>query len=307
MSKRGLALQVLGLVLALTLFGPAAAEPVTVASGAYPEGLMWHGGRPYFAEMGADRVSIVEESGTREFWRMPGCGPTQIVPVGPSGFIVDCHLGRAMVEVSASGATGRRFATAPNGERLQDPNAAASDGQGGVYFSDAGVFDLFAPATGRVYHLSAMGVMTELASQFRYANGVNFDPSSRTLYVSEHLARRVLALTLDARHRVITRRVLVDFSQLAATRSYSYPLAGPDGIALRPGLIAVAEYGEGRVHIFDREGAYRRTLKVPMPFVDTVIWDDAGNLFAGGAFQNRQPPFEGPVVRFSAKEWQHQP
>jgi len=29
-----------------------------------------------------------------------------------------------------------------------------------------------------------------------------------------------------------------------------------------------------------------------MPFVDTVIWDDSGNLYAGGAFQNTRPPFE---------------
>ena len=45
-----------------------------VASGAYPEGLMWHDGRIYFTEMGADRVTIIENVGTREFWRLPGCG-----------------------------------------------------------------------------------------------------------------------------------------------------------------------------------------------------------------------------------------
>ena len=56
------------LVLAL----PARAEPVVVASGAYPEGLMWHDGRIYFTEMGADRVTIIENGGTREFWRLPG-------------------------------------------------------------------------------------------------------------------------------------------------------------------------------------------------------------------------------------------
>src|SRR6188768_2536737 len=135
------------------LAGAAAAEPAVVASGAYPEGLLWHGGRLYFTEMGADRVSIVTEAGPREFWKLAGCGPTQIVPFGTGGFVVDCHLGRAMVEVLAQGATGRRFATAPGGAPLQNPNAAVSDGQGGAYFSDAGVFDLLAPPTGRVYHL----------------------------------------------------------------------------------------------------------------------------------------------------------
>jgi sugar lactone lactonase YvrE len=152
-----------------------------------------------------------------------------------------------------------------------------------------------------------MGVMTEVVGNIRYANGVNFDPATRTLYLSEHLARRVHALTLDARNHVTARKVLIDFAQLPTARSYSFPLAGPDGIALRPGLIAVAEYGEGRVHIFDRDGKHRNTLKVSMPFVDTVVWDGAGNLIAGGAFQNTRPPFEGAVVKFSPAEWEKGP
>lgn len=297
-----------GAIVALLLTITAVqAEPVVVASGAYPEGLLWHGGRLYFTEMGADRVSIIEESGTREFWHLNGCGPTQIVPFGPNGFIVDCHLGRAMVEVSAAGQTGRRFATNRNGERLQDPNASVSDGQGGAYFSDSGIFDTGAPSTGKVYHLTAMGVMTEVVSGLRYANGVNFDPASRTLYVSEHLARRVLALTVDARQRVTARRVLIDFNADPVLREHSYTLAGPDGIALRPGLMVVAEYGEGRVHVFDRDGRRLNTLKVSMPYVDTVIWDGSGNLFAGGSFQNLRPPFEGAVVRFPQSEWDRKP
>ena len=298
-----------GVALALTLLTSAAyAEPAVIASAAYPEGLLWHGGKLYVTEMGADRVSIIGDGGmTRQFWEMPGCGPTQIVPFGPTGFIVDCHLGRAMVEVSANGTTGRRFATAPNGTPLQDPNAGTSDGQGGAYFSDAGIFDLSAPPTGRVYHLSAMGVMTEVVGGIRYANGVNFDPATRTLYLSEHLARRVHALILDSREHVTSRKVLMDFAKVPTARDFSYPMAGPDGIALRPGLIAVAEYGEGRVHIFDRDGKHRNTLKVSMPFVDTVVWDGAGNLIAGGAFQNTRPPFEGAVVKFAPAEWEKGP
>ena len=96
-----------------------------VASGAYPEGLLWHGGRMYFTEMGADRVSLIENGGTREFWRQANCGPTSIAPFGPAGFLVNCHLGREMVEVSAQGTTGRKFRSAPNGRQIQNPNASA--------------------------------------------------------------------------------------------------------------------------------------------------------------------------------------
>ena len=108
--------QVLALTLGL-LAGPALAEPAVIASGAYPEGLMWHDGRIFFTEMGADRVSVIENGSTRAFWQLQGCGPTQIVRFGPTGFVVDCHLGRAMIEVSAEGVTGRIFATNPAGQR----------------------------------------------------------------------------------------------------------------------------------------------------------------------------------------------
>ena len=289
---------------ALVLATGAGAEPAVVASGSYPEGLLWHGGRMYFTEMGADQVNVIENGKPREFWRDSNCGPTSVAAFGPAGFLVTCHLGRHVVEVSATGATGRRFRAAPDGSPVQNPNASVSDGQGGAFFSDSGIFDLHAPATGRVYHLSAMGVMTEVIGQLQYANGVNFDAPSRTLFVSEHLARRVLALTLDRRQHVAARRVFVDFAQHPAAREHAYPLAGPDGIALRAGLVAVAEYGEGRVHLFDREGRHYNTLKVSMPFVDTVAWDGAGNLFAGGSFQNTRPPFEGAVVRFDPREWE---
>ena len=292
----------IGLLLAALASG-AQAQTV-VASGAYPEGLLWHGGRMYFTEMGADRVSIIEGGTTREFWRDAGCGPTAISPFGPSGFLVNCHLGKHVVEVSVAGVAGRRFRDAPGGRKIGDPNASASDGQGGVYFSDSGIFSARAPATGRVYHLTAMGVMTEIVSDIKYANGVAFDVETRTLYVSEHLARRILALTLDVRQRVTATRVFTDFTQHDATKTFSYSEAGPDGLILRPGLLVAAEYGEGRVHLFDRAGKHLNTLKVSMPFVDTVAFDADGNLYAGGAFQNARPPFEGAVVRFAPVEWQ---
>jgi sugar lactone lactonase YvrE len=292
--------------LLLSASAAVAQQPAVVASGAYPEGLLWHNGRMLFTEMGADRVSVIESGSTREFWRSAGCGPTSIAPFGPNAFLVNCHLGREVVEVSAAGVTGRRFRAA-NGTPLQDPNASAGDGQGGVFFSDSGQFSTLAPSTGKVFHLSAMGVMTEVVGQLRYANGVNFDPDTRTLYVSEHLARRVLALTLDRRNQVSARRVFFDFSSHPATREHSYPLAGPDGIALRPGYLVVAEYGEGRVHVLDREGQHKVTLKVSMQFVDTVAWDGSGNLYAGGSFQNTRPPFEGAVVRFAPNDWQRAP
>ena len=293
-----------GVLAGLLAMAPARGEPVTVASGAYPEGLLWHGGRMLFAEMGADRVSTVGKDGAIPFWRDAGCGPTSIAPFGRAGYLVNCHLGGHLAEISVSGATGRRFRAAPDGTPIRWPNASSGDGQGGVFFSDSGAFSLDAPATGRVFHIDVEGRITEVLKDLRYANGVAFDSQNRRLYVSEHLARRIHVLQLDRTYRVLETRVFADFAQHAAMRAHVYPLAGPDGIALRPGLLAVAEYGEGRVHLFDRGGQHLRTLAVAMPFVDTVAWDGEGALFAGGAFSNSKPPYDGRVVRFAPAQWQ---
>lgn len=57
------------------------------------------------------------------------------------------------------------------------------------------------------------------------------------------------------------------------------------------------------MHLFDRSGYHLHSLKVAMPFVDTVAWDGEGNLYTGGAFSNVLPPYEGQVVRFGPAEW----
>ena len=132
----------------------------------------------------------------------------------------------------------------------------------------------------------------------------------RVLIANERKDRLALVapIVVGLGHEVIAREIDVeDVGSVTARERPDVALAGPDGIALRPGLLAVAEYGEGRVHIFDREGNHRNTLKVSMPFVDTVIWDGAGNLYAGGSFQNTRPPYEGAVVRFSQGEWETKP
>ena len=80
------AMKGLGLALsAMLLAGAAIAEPAVVASGAYPEGLLWHGGRMYFTEMGADRVSIIADGAMLvEDDRIQAVGPrAEIEPAIP--------------------------------------------------------------------------------------------------------------------------------------------------------------------------------------------------------------------------------
>ena len=147
-----------------------------------------------------------------------------------------------------------------------------------------------------------MGVMTEVVGQIRYANGVNFDPASRTLYVSEHLARRVLALTLDPRQRVTATHGADRFR--AARRDPGVLLsAGRAGRHRAPAGAA----GGGRIRrgqgpsLRPRRPSLRSRSRCPCRSSTRSIWDDAGNLYAGGSFQNTRPPFEGAVRALCAE------
>jgi hypothetical protein len=105
----------------LLLAGGACAEPAVVASGSYPEGLLWQGGRMYFTELGADRVDVIEDGKLREFWRDPHCGPTSVAAFGSSGLLVTCHLGRHVVELSPKASPAAGSAPPPTATRCRTP------------------------------------------------------------------------------------------------------------------------------------------------------------------------------------------
>src|SRR5437763_11367808 len=78
-------------------------------------------------------------------------------------------------------------------------NDFASDGHGGVYLSASGVYDIKAPITGAVLHMSADGkTLTGVADTIHYSNGLTLDKGQRHLLVAEMLARRVLPFPIGA-------------------------------------------------------------------------------------------------------------
>ena len=117
----------------------------------------------YFTEMGADRVVHHRKRHARaSSGAMPGCGPTQIVRFGPS---------RLRGRLPSRPGDGRGVGRGRHRPRASPPDRAASrcrtQRRGerragrGIFFRRR-QFDLTRPATGRVYHLNAMGVMTEV-------------------------------------------------------------------------------------------------------------------------------------------------
>jgi gluconolactonase len=282
----------------------AHAQPVTGAAiaASYPEGPLWQGDKLYYAEMGADRVSVFEDGRRQTFFSQRDCGPTAIAPYD-DGFLILCHIGGKIVSVDATGAELREWDRDAAGARLRDPNDCYADGHGGVYFSDPGIFSRDTRPHGAVMHLGADGQLRRVAGPLWYPNGVFVDAARHQLYVDEHMAGRVLRFPINADGTLGEREVFADLTE--TIRQYqlepTYPEAGPDGLEIGPnGDLYVAIYGEGRILRLSPTGALLGSVRTPGRYVTNISFDHAGGAATTASFENLTPPFPGEVRFFTA-------
>lgn len=261
----------------------------------YPEGLYWDGETHslFYAEMTRNRVMRVANGQVKPFVVERDCGPTAIGRAGAS-MVIACHLGGYLLVTDAHGAPQVRLRVDENGRPLHDPNDVASDGTG-VYISDSGYFEPSAPATGAVYYWRPGKELHRVAHGLRYANGLVVDRVRRRLFVSEHLARRILTFPLDGQGRLGRPSIFADLADIVSS---SDPLTGPDGLDLgADGRLYAAIYGAARVIVFDPAGRAIGYFERPERYVTTVALDGDNRLFVAGAFDNQTWPYIGHVVQ----------
>lgn len=288
----------LGLAALLAAFAVGAgAEDTRLKEQAfYPEGPTVVGGALYWAEMSMHRIRRHKDGKTSTVWEEAGCGPTSIKPDGRGGFWILCHLAHRVLRVSGNFQIVKRLETDGAGRRLAYPNDATVDRRGQLYFTSSGIFSLNAPSEGAVYFVDLQDEPHRVAEGLRYANGIRIDEKRARLYVSEHLARRVLVMDVAKPGEVGAPSVFFDLVSLPPAK-LAYPLAGPDGMLLDDkGRLYVAEYGAGRVMLLSPEGKLLRVIPVPMQFVTNFAALPTGQIVVVGAFENDQPPMPGLVT-----------
>ena len=288
-----------GLVVLLPLLAGAAPAAELIAinpASAYPEGPSVVDGRLYYAEMGSDRVMYFDGAANHELWSRQGCGPTSAVPAGDS-LIVLCHREEVVARIGHDGELIEIIDRDSNGRPFANPNAAGSDGKGGVYFSSSGVFSPGARATGAILHLAADGSLTRVARDIHYANGVALSPDGAILYASEHLGRRVLAFDVAGDGTLSGRRVFAALDDVEGADPARGWELGPDGLAIdRDGNLIIAEYGAGHLLIVDPAGALITTVPVPQPYVtSSALNEDQTVLFITAPASLASPDEAGAV------------
>ena len=159
----------------------SAALSVVDPHAAYPEGPLWRDGRVFYVEYAGAGVKMWDGHATHVFWQGEHCGPSGLVGYAGDHLLIACYDANSVVEIDALGHTVRTFDKDSAGKPFIGPNDFAPDGSGGVYFSASGVYDLKAPITGTVLHMSADGSrIVEVANTIHYSNGLTLSKDGET-------------------------------------------------------------------------------------------------------------------------------
>jgi lactonase len=137
------------------------------------------------------------------------------------------------------------------------PDDLVMDGKGGFFYTDM-QGNILNP-TGRVIHVDSAGVQTLVTDGLAHPNGIGLSPDGKRLWVSEHLANRLLALDLDTSGIAIN-----DWAPGAGVSVYANLGGGglADSIAVdADGNVYQAMYFGGRVEVFDKAGNTVTTVR----------------------------------------------
>lgn len=296
-------LAVVCLALALPILhpAPASAAPAAVIDpqAHYPEGPLWRDGKLFFVEYALSNIKVWDGKQATVLWHKDHCGANSLIPFN-GHLMVACYDDNALIELDAKAHQIREIRKDGAGKPFTGPNDFAADGHGGFYFSASGAYDIKAPITGTVLHMSADGgSIVELANTIHYSNGLTLAKDQKHLLVAEMLAGRILSFPIEADGSLGVRSVWARLEDLAPPTPHEDAYNGPDGVKLGPdGNYYIAQNGSGRVLVVNEDKNLVRSIDVPTPYVTNMAFGPDDTVFVTGAFEQWKPPFPGAVYRW---------
>jgi gluconolactonase len=289
--------------LAAAMMGTAVANTAIIdAKAAYPEGPLWQHGKLLYVEYAGPGVKVWDGKTSAVYWRAEHCGASGLIAFGHGHLLVACYDANSLVELDEAGRQIRTFDKDDSGRPFVGPNDFAADGAGGIYFSASGVYDLKAPISGTVLHLSAGGGIVQVADLIHYSNGLTVSKDGRSLLVAEMLAGRILSFPIKADGSLGPRSVWSRLRDLVPPTAHEDAYNGPDGLKLGPdGNYYIAQNGSGRVLVVNDERQLVRIIEVPTPYVTNVNFAEPGSdaVYITGVFDPWKAPFPGAVYRWT--------
>ena len=291
------------ILIAAMLISAARADIVVIdAMPAYPEGPLWMDGKLLYVEYAGPGIKMWDGGRAGIYWRGEHCGASGLIAFRRNHLLVACYDANTLVELDETGTAIRTIDKDIAGKPFIGPNDFTADGGGGVYVSASGVYDVKAPISGTILHLSVDGTLVEVANLIHYPNGLTLSRDRSNLLVAEMLAGRILSFKVNAGGTLGERSVWARMQDLAPPTAHEDAYNGPDGVKLGPdGNYYIAHNGSGRVLVVNADKKLLRIIKVPTPYVTNVNFgaNGAATLYITGVFDPNKAPFTGAVYRWT--------
>lgn len=193
------------------------------------------------------------------------------------------HGNRQVARLNATQFTKTTIVDRFQGKRFNSPNDLVYRSNGDLYFTDPpfGLNGLNNDpakelAENGVYRVTPAGVVTLLASELRFPNGVAFSPDEKTLYVSNtDPANAVwMAYAVKTDGTLGDGRVLFDATSLVRRGRQG----SPDGLRIdRSGNLFAA--GPGGILVISAAGKHLGTIMTGQPTSNCAFGDDGKSLY----------------------------
>ncbi len=175
--------------------------------------------------------------------------------------------------------------------KVNSPNDLLMDEHGNLFFTDSIRYD------GVVFYISSNGVEHAIATSLDFPNGIALSNDGKKLFVAESFKNRIISIDLE--QGISSQMKYEVFIDLPLNKSGNLVDNLPDGIAInKKGLMAVAHYGMGSVHIVDSDGKLISTHDVEMKLSSNVYFLDDNTLIVTGGFSEEG---EGGVFKLTLK------
>lgn len=262
------------------------------AKALFPEGPTLVNEKLYYVEYAASTVLVWDGKTNTVFWKQEGTGPSAVIPAGDGTFLVTCYDSNQIARISAEGKTVALYDKDKNGNSFQGPNDFVSDSAKGVYFTCSGPWES-APIAGKIYYMMN-DVITEVANDLHYANGIVLSLDGKTLYCAESEAHRIIQFDVQNDGSLINRKVFAFISDLDPV---SGEKAYPDGLKMdKKGNLYICQYSMGRILVIGADAKLIRTINVPSPAAPNLNFSANEDFVYITAIDNTKgAPYEGKV------------
>ena len=245
---------------------------------AYAEGpAIDNEGNIYFTILTAGSIMKLDNNGVVSTWGKSAYPNGQIILSGGDHLICDGKLGKVL-RFSPDGIFIRDESNETcAGVKVNSPNDLLLDGEGNLFFTDSIRHD------GVVFFISSRGEEYAIATGLDFPNGIAISNDGKKLFVAESFKNRIISI--DLTQGISSEMNYEVFIDLPLNESGNLVDNLPDGIAInQKGLMAVAHYGMGSVHIVDADGKLISTFDVEMKLTSNVYFLNDETLIVTGGF-----------------------